>query len=128
MLFAPIVPLGSYARTGSRRPSLHSFERFLDEVMRVPAQGGQSLQQDEKAYTLRFDMPGISREQLMVSIEDAVVRIDTVAEAPRQYRGAYEMPQAIDATSSTATLENGVLTLQLVKLQPVSRATTLTVQ
>ena len=47
----------------------------------VPAQGGQSLQQDEKAYTLRFDMPGISREQLKVSIEDAVVRIDTPGEA-----------------------------------------------
>jgi len=57
-----------------------------------------------------------------------VVRIDTVAEASRQYRGAYEMPQAIDAASSTATLENGVLTLHLVKLQPVSRAVTLSVQ
>jgi HSP20 family molecular chaperone IbpA len=110
MLFAPIAPRGSDARAG------------------VPTQGGQTLQQDEKAYTLRFDMPGISREQLKISIEDAVVRIETAAEAPRQYRGAYELPQAIDATASTATLENGVLTLQLVKLQPVSRATTLTVQ
>ncbi len=128
MLFAPLAPIGSYARHGSRRPSLHSFERFLDEVMRVPSQSGQSLQQDEKAYTLRFDMPGISREQLKVQIEDAVVRIDTVAEASRQYRGAYEMPHAIDAAISTATLENGVLTLHLVKLQPVSRAVTLSVQ
>ena len=128
MLFAPIAPIGSYARTGSRRPSLHSFERFLDEVMRAPTPGGQTVQQDEKAYTLRFDMPGITREQLQVNIEDTVVRIDTVADAPRQYRGAYELPQAIDAGASTATLENGVLTLQLVKLQPVSRTTTLTVQ
>ena len=128
MLFAPLAPLGSYARAGSRRPSLHSFERFLDEVIRTPAQAGQSVQQDEKAYTLRFDMPGISREQLQIQIEDAVVRIETVADAPRQYRGAYEMPQAIDAASSSATLEHGVLTLHLVKLQPVSRAVTLTVQ
>lgn len=128
MLFAPLAPLGSYARAGSRRPSLHSFERFLDEVIRTPAQAGQSVQQDEKAYTLRFDMPGISREQLQIQIEDAVVRIETVADAPRQYRGAYEMPQAIDAASSSATLEHGVLTLHLVKLQPVSRAVTLKVQ
>jgi len=128
MLFAPLAPLGSYARAGSRRPSLQSFERFLDEVRRTPAQAGQSVQQDEKAYTLRFDMPGISREQLQIQIEDAVVRIETVADAPRQYRGAYEMPQAIDAASSTATLEHGVLTLHLVKLQPVSRAVNLTVQ
>jgi len=128
MLFAPLAPLGSYARVVSRRPSLQSFERFLDEVRRTPTQGGQSLQQDEKTYTLRVDMPGISREQLKVQIEDAVVRIDTVADAPRQYRGAYEMPQAINAASSSATLEHGVLTLHLVKLQPVSRAVTLTVQ
>lgn len=131
MLFAPLAtrsPLGSYARTSSRLPSLHAFERFLDDVKRAPVPDGHSLQQDEKAYTLRVDMPGISREQLQVNIEDAVVRIDTVADAPRQYRAAYEMPQAIDTTASTATLENGVLTLQLVKLQPVSRAVNLTVQ
>ena len=121
MLFAPVA--SSY-----RRPALHSFERFLDEVMRAPAHNGQTFEQDDKAYSLRFDMPGISREQLKVSIEDAVVRIDTAPEAARQYRGAYELPQVIDASASTATLENGVLTLQLVKLQPVSRATTLTVQ
>ncbi len=128
MLFAPLSTIGTLPRTGYRRPALHSFERFLDEVLQQPKTAGQSIQQDEKAYTLRFDLPGVSREQLKVSIEGAVVRIETLPEASRQYRGAYELPQEIDSTTSTATLENGVLTLHLVKLQPVSRATILTVQ
>ena len=128
MLFAPLSPLATLPRSGYRRPALHSFERFLDEVLHQPQSGGQSFQQDEKAYTLRFDMPGVSREQLKVSIEGATVRIETLPEASRQYKGAYELPQEIDSATSTAQLENGVLTLHLVKLQPVSRATTLIVQ
>ncbi len=121
MLFAPVA-------TAYRRPTLHSFERFLDEVMRTPSQPGQSFAQDEKAYNLRFDMPGISREQLSVQIEDHMVRIQTMADAPRQYKGSYELPQAIDAQLSSAKLENGVLTLTLTKQAPVSRATTLSIQ
>ena len=121
MLFAPVA-------TAYRRPALHSFERFLDEVMRTPSQPGQRFAQDEKAYNLRFDMPGISREQLSVQIEDHIVRIQTTADAPRQYKGSYELPQAIDAKLSSAKLENGVLTLTLTKQVPVSRATTLSIQ
>jgi HSP20 family protein len=121
MLFAPVA-------TAYRRPALHSFERFLDEVMRAPAHPGQSIEQDDKAYRLRFDMPGISRAQLSVHIEDKVVRIQTTPDAPRHYQGSYELPQAIDAKSSTAKLEHGVLTLTLTKQVPVSRATTLNIE
>ena len=120
MLFAPVA-------TRLNRPALHSFERFLGDVMRQTGTS-QNFQQDEKAYRLSFDVPGISREQLQVEIEENVVRIQTVAEAPRQYRGSYELPQLIDSAGSSAKLENGVLTLELVKQQPKSNATSLTVE
>ncbi|MDI9330372.1 MAG: Hsp20/alpha crystallin family protein [Alphaproteobacteria bacterium] len=118
MLFAPVT---------YRRPTLHAFERFLDEVMRAPAQPGLPASQVEKAYELSLDMPGVSREQVKIDIEGAVVRIETLPEAKRQYRGAYEMPQEIDPQSSSAKLENGVLSLTLAKLQPVSKAHSLMV-
>ena len=119
MLFAPVVPY--------RRPALHAFERFLDEVMRTPAQPGTPATQDDKAYELRFDMPGVSREQLRVDIEGSQVRIETLPEAPRQYRGVYELPQEIDPEASSAKLENGVLSLHLAKVQPVSKARSLNI-
>lgn len=119
MLFAPVVPY--------RRPALHAFERFLDEVMRTPAQPGTPATQDDKAYELRFDMPGVSREQIRVDIEGSQVRIETLPEAPRQYRGVYELPQEIDPEASSAKLENGVLSLHLAKVHPVSKARSLNI-
>ena len=119
MLFSPVATY--------RRPTLHAFERFLDEVLRAPAQQGTPATQDEKAYELSFDMPGVSREQVKVDIEGQVVRIETLPEAQRQYRGVYEMPQEIDPEASSAKLENGVLSLHLVKVQPVSKARSLNI-
>ena len=78
--------------------------------------------QDEKAWTLSLDMPGVAREDLEIDIEGAVVRIATRAEAKRPYQAAYELPEEIDAPASSAKLENGVLTLVLGKKQPVSTA------
>jgi len=72
-------------------------------------------------------VPGISREQLHIEIEDNQVRIRTSDDAPRAYRGSYELPQDIDAANSRAKLENGVLTLELVKRVPVSKATPLAI-
>ena len=48
-----------------------------------------------------------------------MVRVKTVADAPRQYQAAYELPAEIDAEATAAKLENGVLTLTLAKKKPV---------
>ena len=64
---------------------------------------------------------------MTVGIEGAVVRIDSLADAPRQFKAAYELPQDIDAAASSAKLENGVLTLVLAKQAPQNKATTLAV-
>jgi hypothetical protein len=56
-----------------------------------------------------------------------VVRIETRADAKRQYKAAYELPQEIDVTASAAKLENGVLTLTLAKQVPVSTVTQLNI-
>ena len=60
-------------------------------------------------------------------LEGQMVRIETLPEAPRQYRGVYEMPQEIDPQASSAKLEHGVLSLHLAKIQPVSKARSLNI-
>lgn len=120
MLFTPVATY--------RRPTLHAFERFLGDVLRSPSQPDVPTAQDEKSFQLQFDLPGISREQLKIDLEGTQVRIETLPEARRQYRGVYELPQEIDAQSSSAKLENGVLSLTLVKRQPVSNAHRLTIE
>ena len=121
MFFAPVVR--SRAGVPAFRSFDRNFERFVNEAFfgSGPA-GAARVAQDDKAWTVTLDMPGIARDDLSVNIEGAVVRIETRAEAPRQYKAAYELPQEIDVEATGAKLENGVLTLTLAKLQPASKA------
>lgn len=125
MFFAATAP------TNFRRhvyaPAGRSLERFLEETQNASRDKSCAIQQDEKSYTLTFDVPGIAKDQLNIGIEGSVVRIETKEGAPRQYKQAYELPQDIDVAGSEAKLENGVLTLKLGKQVPVSRVTQLTV-
>lgn len=126
MLFAPVLT----------SPSLRSFDRSLERFLNqtahaVPATSGvkgHTFEQTDQHYTLSLDIPGVSREQLRLAIEGAVVRLETVTDAPRTVKAAYEFSQELDVANSSAKLENGVLTLTLAKKQPESRSTQLTIQ
>ncbi|AMO21957.1 hypothetical protein GCM10027034_22270 [Ramlibacter solisilvae] len=126
MFFAPVV------RTRAVAPSLRSFdrnfERFVNDAFFGNGKPGLQLEQDEKAWNLSIDMPGVAREDLAISIEGPVVRIETRAEAKRPYKAAYELAEDIDAEASVAKLENGVLALSLAKKKPVSTARTIEVK
>jgi HSP20 family molecular chaperone IbpA len=120
MFFAPVVRTRAYAP--AFRSFDRSFERFVNDAFFGDTARGFQVEQDDKAWTVTLDMPGVAREDLSVAIEGSIVRIETKAEAKRQFKAAYELPQDIDAGTSGAKLENGVLTLTLVKHVPVSNA------
>ena len=125
MFFAPVRRTRGYA------PSLQSFDRGFERFFNDALGGfaaGANVQQDDTHWTITLDTPGVTREQLDIGIEGAVVRLATKAEAPRQYKAAYELPQVIDAAASEARLDNGVLTLKLAKQAPVSAVTPLAVK
>ena len=125
MFFATTTPVSLRRQVYS--PASRSLERFLENAQLVSRQKSCAIEQDDKSYTLTFDVPGIAKDQLNIGIEGSIVRIETKEGAPRQYREAYELPQDIDVASSEAKLEHGVLTLKLGKQVPVSRVTELTI-
>ncbi len=106
-------------------PALRSLDRFLNEALTAARTSGTQLKDEATQWELNIDVPGVSREQLAIAIEGQTVKVETVEGAPRQYRKAYEFDQEVDAAASSAKLENGVLTLTLAKLAPVSKATNL---
>ena len=125
MLFAPVVrtraaaPLRSFDR---------SFERFVnDAFVGATSAAGFQLEQDDKAWTVTLDLPGVAREDLSIQVEGPYVRVETRPEAKRQYKAAWELPEEIDAEATSAKLENGVLTLSLAKKAPVSNARQITI-
>lgn len=120
MIFAPVIR--SSAHLNGLRAMDRSLERFLAQALHQQAQrqreSAQPLEETEQGYRLQLDVPGLSREQLQVDIEGRVVRIESTAEAARRYRWAFELPQELDAATSSAQLADGVLTLQLGKKAP----------
>ncbi|MCA3237719.1 MAG: Hsp20/alpha crystallin family protein [Curvibacter sp.] len=118
MLFVPVIRRSAFV------PSLRAFDRFFGDS--TPVEQSTTTVED-KAYELTFDVPGVSREQLSIGIEGNVIRIETLPEARRQYKAAYELPQDIDVSKSEAKLENGVLTLKLAKVLPESKAVKLAI-
>ena len=125
MFFATTAP--ALSRRQLYSPAGRSLERFLDEAVVATRQKSAAIEQDETSFTLSFDVPGIAREQLSIGIEGSIVRIGTKEGATRQYKSAYELPQDIDVAASVAKLENGVLTLKLVKVVPVSKVAELVI-
>ena len=117
----------SQADALQRRKAFAQVDRLVRQWTQSASPNVQNstLQQDDKAYTLSLDLPGVAKEQLRIQIESAVVRIETIEGAPRSYRAAYEFDQEIDVAASQARMEHGVLQLTLAKKLPVSSATEL---
>ena len=129
MIFAPVIRRAAYAQ--APRSADLALQRFLMGTLAAPAparSAGCSVTQDDKATTVQLDVPGLAREQLAISIEGNVVRVNSVEGAPRQVQRTWELAADIDAANSSAKLENGVLTLTLARVAPESKATTLTIQ
>lgn len=109
-----------------------ALEKFLNDTFSSLSDTGATktarVEDQEKAYTLQIDVPGLAREQLDISIEGDVVRVASKEGAARQVKAAWRFPLEIDTASSTAKLENGVLTLTLGKKVPVSNVTHLDIQ
>ena len=124
MFFATTTPA---LRRHVYSPAGRSLERFLDDALTATRQKAYAFEQDDKAYTLSFDVPGVTKEQLNIGIEGSVVRIETKEDAPRKFRAAYELPQDIDTGASVAKLENGVLKLTLTKKLAVNNVTQLAI-
>ena len=123
MLFTPLSVAINQAQ---KRPSVQAFERFLGDVVKTPSKIS-SFTESEASYALEIDVPGVSKEHLLVKIEEQIVRIETKAEAKRKYTLSFELPQAIDPVASQAKLEDGVLNLVLTKKKPVDNVAVLNV-
>ena len=120
MFYAPAI------HTRHAVPSSRTFdrglERFVNDALLAGSGRNLSVQQDDKAWTVTLDLPGVGRDELDIQVEGTAVRLKTKAEAKRQFKAAYELPQEIDVDATKASLESGVLTLVLGKKAAVSHA------
>ena len=138
MLF---VPAARRAPAAYPRPFDALFDDTFDRVFRAPRAPAafapsMDVAESDAAYTVTLDVPGLTREQLKVSIEGKQLRVESkpaAAAAQEGVRSLYrersarpfarsvELPAEVDESASQAKLENGVLTLTLAKKVPTGR-------
>jgi HSP20 family protein len=144
-----VLPL---SRPAAARSSVPHFSRVVDRLFdesidrcfgaaaagtRAPA---LDVSETDTAYIVAFDVPGVGRDQLKVSVEGRRVSIESAdaakpvetevagatpkTEARRalyrersttRYARTVSLPAEVDAAASQAKFENGVLTLTLPK-------------
>lgn len=91
------------------------------------------ISETDTAYRLQLDLPGIAKEAVKIRIDGRRISVDAeqakAAELPEGERALLRersatrfsrslvLPQEVKQADSTAKLENGVLTLTLVKRQ-----------
>ena len=149
-----IVPVSRRAAVRARH-----FDRLLDEtfghIFAQPAADAAPVRrpaidvaESDTAYVVTLDVPGVSREDVKVSIDGRNVSIvaearaetpaadaaaDTAAETPKaservilreravaSFARSFTLQSEIDQAASQAKLDNGVLTLTLAKRSPAS--------
>jgi HSP20 family protein len=108
-----------------------------DSAVRTPA---LDVAENDTTYSVVLDVPGATREQLKVTIEGRRLSVETIATADvaaneaapakdgervllrergaARYARSVILPAEVDQAASQAKVENGVLTLTLVKKVP----------
>ncbi|XP_073008976.1 small heat shock protein, chloroplastic-like [Typha latifolia] len=122
------------------RQMLDTMDRLFDDVMSFPVSSRGSvgemrtpwdIMEDEKEVRMRFDMPGLSKEEVKVSVEDDVLVIrgahkeEGSTEEDAWWKGrsvsSYDtrllLPDSCDKSKVTAELKNGVLLVAIPKTQ-----------
>ena len=108
-----------------------------------PATIKMDVTEQDNAYLVKAEIPGVAKEDIQVSIEGNQVTIgaevkrekdvrngDRVLRSERSYGSTYRaftLPVEVDEAASNAKYENGVLELRLAK-KPVQTGRKLTVQ
>ena len=131
--------------------TLNHFNRLFDELacnLNRLDSGTRGLQtdvrsslsanahEDETHYYLRFEVPGLTNDQVEVEIEGKVLRVNVKTDSSstdnhlsRNYNASYaiELPDSVDVEKVEAELQNGLLTVSLAKAE-ASKVRTITVK
>ncbi|XP_078152230.1 26.7 kDa heat shock protein, chloroplastic-like [Carex rostrata] len=139
---SPFGLIDPFSPMKTMRQMLSTMDRLFEDTMtRSPSDGGLEVRapwdimEDEKEVKMRFDMPGLSKEEVKVSVEDntLVIKGEHTKEEGSEEKGewwkersasSYDMqlllPDECDKSNIVAEFKNGVLLVTIPK-RPVER-------
>ncbi len=119
-----------------------TFEQFFGRPQAAAAPDVRTpaldVKEDDKAYTVTVDLPGVAKDNVKIAVEGKRVTLEAGTERAAEkkegerviyrertaarYARSFTLPAEIDQAASAAQLDQGVLTLTLVKKSAVQAA------
>lgn len=144
------MPMRSLAPWAARRPAsdfFTQFEEFINEFDRLPANARSAgtfipavdIDERENAYLVTADLPGMTKENIKVGIEDNILTIsgertkETKAEGQYservygKFQRTFSLPAHVAADKVLAEFKDGVLHVTIPK-QEGARSHTIKIQ
>ncbi len=102
--------------------------RELSQALRSPA---LDVSESESGYTVKLDMPGVPKEAVKITVDGRRINIEAEQNKEEEkkdgervlyrersvsrFARSFTLPQEINESDSSASMEHGVLTLRLAK-------------
>lgn len=122
--------------------SVHALDRFLNNVFDVYALPTFSsdftyikdeyyISSDDKQWSIEMPMPGISKDNLKVDVENSMLVVEATAniksKAVKNIKKSWYIDDSIDINNISAKLENGLLLITLPKIKPSKKSINVTI-
>jgi len=122
--------------------SVHALDKFLNNVFDIYAMPGMSsdfvytkdeyyVSVDEKQWTIEMPLPGISKDNLKIDVEDNMLTVQATpsvkSKATKSVKKSWYVDENVDVTSIVAKLDNGLLTVTLPKIKPTKKSVAVTI-
>jgi len=84
-----------------------------------------AIRSDENEYVLEVAVPGMSREEVVVDVEEGVMSVTTKSvnqsRLVRNFARRFVVTKDADPTALSAKLENGILTVRAPRIKPLKK-------
>jgi HSP20 family protein len=114
--------------------SLRPFDRATDGDPITKAWApAANVSQDEKGYILRFDVPGVAKDEIAIDIDQGTLVVSGVRKSTSEesedekyyrvesysgsFRRSFRLPDDADVSSVSATHKDGVLTVRVPRAE-----------
>ena len=117
-------PWSSESLFASPLRGLSMIEPLFERLLQTPHPSARSsvvFNESDDSYQLKIELPGFSKKDVEVEIDQNLLNLSLVLRGSEKEDGGVEtkrsiqLPEGIDASKSSASLENGILTVSVPK-------------
>ena len=91
--------------------------RMSPTVAKPKHEGTMSYEDRDKDIVFTIDMPGVSKKDINIEIEEHSIKVTAENGDKRKYNYSRKFKPAVDVESAKATFTNGVLDITVTKLE-----------